>query len=185
MSPYRALYGRECTQVNKMLVADVLEENMDLDSYVSDLALTMIAVWESLGVTIFETSIKRQSQHVRRNGEQFIHTYKEGDMVLIKKIPAATFVSEVTVDKKKQRHKIRAALQNRYKGPFVVVGVISANTIVCMVNGKEQHIAYQNLKPYHPKDIAILRKIAVSSVSFNLEEGVEGEGVEPAEYSEY
>jgi hypothetical protein len=32
MSPYRALYGRECTQVNKMLVADVLEENMDLDS---------------------------------------------------------------------------------------------------------------------------------------------------------
>jgi hypothetical protein len=57
MSPYRALYGRECTQVNKMLVADVLEENMDLDSYVSDLALTMIAVWESLGVTIFETSM--------------------------------------------------------------------------------------------------------------------------------
>jgi hypothetical protein len=53
----------------------------------------------------------------------------------------------------------------------VVVSVISANTIVCMVNGKEQHIAYQNLKPYHPK---IMRKIAVSSVSFNLEEGVEG-----------
>jgi hypothetical protein len=40
------------------------------------------------------------------------------------------------VDKKKQRHKIRAALQNRYKGYFVVVRVISANTIVCMVNGK-------------------------------------------------
>jgi hypothetical protein len=125
MSPYHALYGRECTQVNTMWVADVLEENMDLDSYVSDLALTMIAVWESLGATIFETSIKRQSQHVRRNGEQFVHTYKEGDMVLIKKIPAATFVSEVKVDKKKQRHKIRAALQNRYKGPFVVVRVIS------------------------------------------------------------
>jgi hypothetical protein len=174
MSPYRTLYGRECTQVNTMWVADVLEVNMDLASYVSDLALTMIAVWESLGVTIFETSIKRQMQHVRRNGEQFVHTYKEGGMVLIKKIPAATFVSEVKVDKKKQRHKIRAALQNRYKGPFVVVRVISANTIVCMVNGKEQHIAYQNLKPYHPKDIAILRKIAVSSVSFNLEEGVEG-----------
>ena len=163
MTPYRALYGRDCTQINTMWVADVLEDNVDLAEYVVNLSLTMIAVWESLGITVYENSIKRQKQHVRLHGNQRMHRYKIGDQVLVKKIPESLFVSEVKVDQKKQKYKIRAALQNRYKGPYTVVKVISENTIVCMIKGREQHMAYKNIKPYYPVHIEALRKLIVKS----------------------
>ena len=58
MTPYKALYGRECTQINTMRIADILENNQNLSEYVENLALVMIEVWESLGLKVFENGEK-------------------------------------------------------------------------------------------------------------------------------
>ena len=143
MTPYRALYGRECTQVNTMWIKEVLEDNKDLAEYVENLAVVMIAVWESLGLTVHENGLRMKKQH--EGGRKIhMHQYKVDDWVMIKKIPKGTFVSEEVVDNKKQKTKIRAALQDRYQGPYKVTRVISEKTIVCLINGKEQHMAYKN-----------------------------------------
>ena len=152
MTPYKALYGRECTKLDTMWIADVLESNEDIGEYAEDMALAMIAVWESLGAKVYENSIRKQKQHIRLHGIQRMHQYKVGDLALIRKVPEAHFVSEVKVDKKQQKHKIRAALQNRYRGPYKVVRIISDKTIVCLIKGREQHIAYKNMKPYYMRE---------------------------------
>jgi hypothetical protein len=150
MTPYRALYGRECTQVNTMWIADVLEQNTNLAEYVEDLALVMIAVWESLGLTVYENGIRMKKQREGKNQmAPVLHEYKVGDLVMVKRIPKSAFVSEVVMDNKRQKTKIRAALQDRYKGPYRVSKIISPKTIVCVINGREQPMAYKNLKPYH------------------------------------
>jgi len=78
-----------------------------------------------------------------------LHEYKVGNLVMVKRIPKSSFVGEVVMDNKRQKTKILAALQDRYKGPYRVSKIISPKTIVCVINGREQPMAYKNLKPYH------------------------------------
>jgi hypothetical protein len=78
-----------------------------------------------------------------------MHQFKIDDWVMAKSIPKGSFVSEVVIDKKRQKTKIRAALQDRYRGPYKVTKVISSKTIICLINGKEQPMAYKNLKPFY------------------------------------
>ena len=54
--------------------------------------------------------------------------------------------------------KIRSALQDRWKGAYHVTGIISEKTIICLVNGKEQPTAYNNLKPYYAMERRKLRE---------------------------
>ena len=161
MTPFRALYGRECTQVNTMWIGEVLEENAELPEYVENLAVVMIAVWEALGLSVYENGLRMKKQQAK--GRQLrMHQYAVGDWVMAKSVPKGSFVSEVVIDKKKQKTKIRAALQDRYRGPYKVVRIISEKTIVCVINGKEQHMAYKNLKPFYP---AVIQRIAVLMTS--------------------
>ena len=69
----------------------------------------------------------------------------------MKNIPKGTFVSQVKYESKKQQQKIRAALQNRWRGPYRVSKVISELSLICVINGREQVMAYKNIKPYIQK----------------------------------
>ena len=150
MTPYQALYGRECTQNNTMWIAEVLESNADVGfaEYVENLAIVMLAVWESLGLTVYENGLKMKDKLSKQRGDQKMYKYQVGDWVMARNIPKSAFVSEVKVDSKKMKAKIRAALQDRWVGPYRIISVISELTVVCIVKGREQKLAYKNIKPY-------------------------------------
>jgi hypothetical protein len=148
MTPFEALYGRPCTQINTMWIAEVLESNADMGEYAENMALVMIAVWESLGVTVFENSLQMQKKQ-NKGVEDKLIKYSVGDLIMIKNVPKYAFVSEVAIDSKKQKAKIRSALQDRWKGPYRVIKVISDITVTCLIKGREQNVAYKNMKPYY------------------------------------
>ena len=162
MTPYRALYGRECSQINTMWIADVLESSVDvgLSEYVENLAIVMLSVWESLGLTVYENGLLMQQKLAKKASGRPLHQYSVGDWVLARNIPKSVFVSEVKVDSKRQKAKIRAALQNRWVGPYRIVRVISELTVVCIIKGREQKMAYKNIKPYVSADN--IRKVVVN-----------------------
>jgi hypothetical protein len=157
MTPYKALYGRDCKQISTMWMADVLEQNTGLGEYAEDLALVTIAIWESLGLSVYENSLKMQQKH---NGGklQKLLTYEVGQLILIKNIPKSYFVTEVDLahNQEKEKAKIRAALQNRWRGPYRVIAIVNEITVICLINGREQTVAYKNMRPYYAEDAGMI-----------------------------
>ena len=149
MTPFYAMYGRECEEIKTAWISEVVEENKDLPEYVKGLSSSLIEVWESLGLTVFENGMNMQRQHQKKVKTK-LHEYVVGDLVMVRKIPSRFFVSEDKVDGKTVKMKLRRALQDKYRGPFKVLKVVNPLTFVIRIGakGRGENIAYKNMKPY-------------------------------------
>lgn len=149
MTPFYAMYGRECDEIKTAWIAEVREENKEMPAYVEGLSLSLIEIWESLGLTVFENGMSMQRQQ-RKRVKKALYKYKVGDLVMVKKVPNQFYVSEDKVDDKASKAKIRRAFQDRYRGPFKVTKVVSDITLRIQMgaNGDSKSVAYKNIKPY-------------------------------------
>ena len=126
--------------------------------------MSLLAVWEALGVNIHNASEKKREDHIKRKGPQRLIKYQEGDLVLIRRVPKNIFSTTSDKDgiKVKVRAKIRAALQNRWKGPYRVTKVINETTMRIMRGNMEHITTYKNTKKYHP---ALMRSLTLGITS--------------------
>jgi len=148
MTPYFAMYGRECTNINTMWIRDqAVDFDNHLPSYVEDISAFMVCLWESLGLVVHENAQRMQRKHKIHK----LHEFKVGDLVMVKRVPKGKFVSDEKVKQKKVETKIRSALQDRYRGPFRIVKRISTLTFICQINGIERSVFYTQMKPFRSR----------------------------------
>jgi len=142
-TPFFMMYARECRTPDTMWLKQ-FQGLPDTTDYAQDLAVGMETLWEAIGTKerLHSESIAEKSWKGSRFKE-----FNVGDSVGVIRIPSRFFRTEDN-----EKVKIRAALQDRFSGPYKIIRKISPITYVVNIFGKDTAIAYRNMKKFNVHD---------------------------------
>jgi hypothetical protein len=141
-TPYFMMYGREARLPSEMWMMNYKTIDSSLD-YVNNLVDSLTTVWE------IECEKKPAEVKKMRDGVQPVRhlkfvCYKKGDYIMLSMKPKGQIWDWAT----EQKVKIKAKLQPRYSGPYVVEECLSPVVYKIRIEGMVRKVHAVNMKPF-------------------------------------
>ena len=141
-TPYFMMYGREARLPSEMWMTNYKTIDSSLD-YVNKLVESLTIVWET------ECDNKPAEVKKMREGVQPLRhlkfvCYKKGDYIMLSMKPKGQVWDWAT----EQKVKIKAKLQPRYSGPYIVEECLSPVVYKIRIEGMTRKVHAVNMKPF-------------------------------------